>query len=130
MDDQSINAIVAEIKPLLIGRAPGKIFQLSPLSMAIDFGLRETGFLLLSVEPSLPRMYFIKRRPRDLEKQNRAGEKIKELQRLASVGVPSRKALAAGVRQSRWRGARPKCVSLAIFWQRESGPPLNRKSGH
>src|SRR5437763_3870211 len=70
MDDQSINAIVAEIKPLLIGRAPGKIFQLSPLSMAIDFGLRETGFLLLSVEPSLPRMYFIKRRLRDLEKQS------------------------------------------------------------
>src|SRR2546428_2041334 len=70
MDDQSINAWVAEIKPLLIGRAPGKIFQLSPSSMAIDFGLREPRFLLLSVEPSLPRMYLIKRRVRDLEKQS------------------------------------------------------------
>src|SRR2546430_766771 len=70
MDDQSINAIVLEIKPLLIGRAPGKIFQLTPLSMAIDFGLREAGFLLLSVEPSLPRIYLIKRRVRDLEKQS------------------------------------------------------------
>ncbi len=70
MDDQSINAIVLEIKPLLIGRAPGKIFQLTPLSMAIDFGLREAGFLLLSVEPSLPRLYLIKRRVRDLEKQS------------------------------------------------------------
>src|SRR5260370_35765559 len=70
MDDESINAIVAEIKALLPGRAPGKIFQLSPSSMAIDFGLREQGYLLLSVEPSLPRMYLIKRRVRDLEKQS------------------------------------------------------------
>jgi predicted ribosome quality control (RQC) complex YloA/Tae2 family protein len=70
MDDQSINAVVAEIKPLLIGRAPGKIFQLTPLSMAIDFGLRELGFLLLSVEPSRSRIYLIKRRVRDLEKQS------------------------------------------------------------
>src|SRR5438132_3391016 len=70
MDDQSINAVVAEIRPLLLGRAPGKIFQLSPSSVAIDFGLREPRFLLLSVEPSLPRMYLIKRRVRDLEKQS------------------------------------------------------------
>ena len=70
MDDQSINAVVAEIKPLLIGRAPGKIFQLNPSSMAIDFGLRDQGCLFVSVEPSLPRMYLIKRRQRDLEKQS------------------------------------------------------------
>jgi predicted ribosome quality control (RQC) complex YloA/Tae2 family protein len=70
MDDQSITAVVAEIEPLLIGRAPGKIFQLSPSSMAIDFGLRAQGYLLLSVEPSLPRTYLIKRRVRDLEKQS------------------------------------------------------------
>src|SRR3989454_4387052 len=70
MDDDSINAIVAEIKPLLIGRAPGKSFQLAPLSMAIDFGLREPGLLLLSVEPSLPRIHLIKRSVRNLEKQS------------------------------------------------------------
>jgi len=70
MDDQSINAVVSEIKPLLLGRAPGKIFQLSPLSMAIDFGLREPGLLLLSVEPSLPRIHLIKRSVRNLEKQS------------------------------------------------------------
>src|SRR5437016_5423945 len=70
MDNQSINAVVAEIRLLLLGRAPGKIFQLSPSSVAIDFGLREPRFLLLSVEPSLPRMYLIKRRVRDLEKQS------------------------------------------------------------
>ena len=69
MDDQSIKAIVAEIEPLLIGRAPGKIFQLGPLSLAIDFRLRD-GYLFISAEPVGPRLYLIKRRVRDLEKQS------------------------------------------------------------
>jgi len=70
MDDASISAVVAEIAPLLIGRAPGKLFQLSPLSFAIDFGLRDPGLLFMSAEPAQPRLYLIKRRVRDLEKQS------------------------------------------------------------
>jgi len=70
MDDESIKAIVAEIAPLLLGRAPGKIFQLGPLSLAIDFRQREHGYLLISAEPGLPRLHLIKRRVRDLEKQS------------------------------------------------------------
>ena len=54
MDDESIKAIVKEIEPPLIGRAPGKIFQLGPLSLAIDFRLRD-GYLFLSAEPVGPR---------------------------------------------------------------------------
>src|SRR6266849_4483785 len=69
MDNASIKAIVAELGPLLIGHAPGKIFQLGPLSLAIDFRLRD-GYLFISVEPGLPRLYLIKRRVRDLEKQS------------------------------------------------------------
>jgi predicted ribosome quality control (RQC) complex YloA/Tae2 family protein len=69
MDDESIKVIVAEIEPLVIGRAPGKIFQLGPLSLAIDFRLRD-GYLFLSAEPVGPRLYLIKRRVRDLEKQS------------------------------------------------------------
>jgi predicted ribosome quality control (RQC) complex YloA/Tae2 family protein len=68
MDDATIAAVVSEIAPLLIGRAPGKIFQLSHQSLAIDFGLREHGYLFVSVEPAAPRLYLIKRRVRDLEK--------------------------------------------------------------
>jgi predicted ribosome quality control (RQC) complex YloA/Tae2 family protein len=68
MDDESIKAIVAEIAPLLAGRAPGKVFQLGPLSLAIDFRLRD-GYLFISAEPGMPRLYLIKRRVRDLEKQ-------------------------------------------------------------
>src|SRR5258708_690424 len=69
MDDEIIKAIVAEIEPLLIGRAPGKIFQLGPLSLAIDFRSRD-GYLFISAEPSGPRLYLIKRRVRDLERQS------------------------------------------------------------
>ena len=69
MDDDSIKAIVAEIEPMLTGRVPGKIFQLGPLSLVIDFRLRD-GYLFISAEPSGPRLYLIKRRVRELEKQS------------------------------------------------------------
>lgn len=70
MDDQSINEIVTELVSLIVGRAPGKIFQLGPTSLAIDFGLRDLGYLFISADPSEPRMYLIQRRVRDLEKQS------------------------------------------------------------
>jgi predicted ribosome quality control (RQC) complex YloA/Tae2 family protein len=70
MDDASIQEIVNEITSLLVGRAPGKIFQFGPMAMAIDFGLRQRGLLFISVDPALPRFHLIKRRVRDLEKQS------------------------------------------------------------
>jgi predicted ribosome quality control (RQC) complex YloA/Tae2 family protein len=68
MDDASIAEIVTEIQPLIVNRAPGKIFQFNASAFAIDFGLRDRGFLFISVEPAEPRLYLIKRRVRDLEK--------------------------------------------------------------
>src|ERR1700681_2992589 len=70
MDDQAIHEIVAEITPLMIGRAPGKIFQLSTVSLVIDFRLRDHGDLFISVEPAQPRIYLMKRRVRELENQS------------------------------------------------------------
>jgi predicted ribosome quality control (RQC) complex YloA/Tae2 family protein len=70
MDEATIAAVVAEVTPLVVGRRPGKIFQLGSHALAIDFGLRSGGYLFLNVEPALPRMYLIKRRVRDLEKQS------------------------------------------------------------
>jgi predicted ribosome quality control (RQC) complex YloA/Tae2 family protein len=67
---QTIEEIVAEIRNQITGRFAGKILQLSPLSLAIDFGLREAGYLFLSVEPSEPRLYLIKRNKREFEKQS------------------------------------------------------------
>ena len=72
MDDASIQEIVAEIAPLLSGRAAGKIFQTGAAALAIDFGLRDQGYLFISVKPDEPRLYLIKRRVRDLEKQANA----------------------------------------------------------
>src|SRR5713226_990291 len=69
MDAEAIGTIVTEIEALLTDRAPGKIFQLGPFSLAIDFRLRD-GYLFISAEPGLPRLYLIKRRVRDLEKQS------------------------------------------------------------
>jgi predicted ribosome quality control (RQC) complex YloA/Tae2 family protein len=70
MDAASIQEIVNEITPLLVGRAPGKIFQFGPMALAIDFGLRQQGYLFISVDPALPRLHLIKCRVRDLERQS------------------------------------------------------------
>jgi predicted ribosome quality control (RQC) complex YloA/Tae2 family protein len=85
MDQESINLVVGEIAPLLTGRAPRKIFQLGPVALAIDFGLRAAGYLYLNAEPAAPRLYLIQRRVRDLEKESRP---------LALFGQSIRKELA------------------------------------
>src|SRR2546426_2614097 len=69
MDDHSLKRIVEELEPLLVGRAAGKLFQLAPLSLAIDLRLRDRRYLFLSVEPAMPRIHLIKRGVRDVEKQ-------------------------------------------------------------
>lgn len=69
MHPQLIQRIVEELRLNLIGRYLGKIFQLSQVSFALDFGLRGS-FLFISVEPSNPRLYLIQRRARELEKQS------------------------------------------------------------
>src|SRR5829696_1432461 len=67
MHQELIGRVAAEVRTALSGRFLGKIFQLTPLSFAFDFGLRGS-FLYVSVEPSSPRLYLIQRRARDLQK--------------------------------------------------------------
>jgi len=69
MHQALIQRVVEELRASLTGRFFGKIFQLSPLSFAFDFGLRGE-FLFVSVDPASPRLYLIRRRTRDLEKQS------------------------------------------------------------
>lgn len=69
MDQSLIHRVVQELRSALSGRYFGKIYQLSPVSFAIDFGLRGE-FLLISVDPSNPRFYLTHRRTKDLEKQS------------------------------------------------------------
>jgi predicted ribosome quality control (RQC) complex YloA/Tae2 family protein len=66
---QLLQRIVAELRTNLTGRYLGKIFQLSSVSLAFDFGLRGE-FLFVSVDPASPRLYLIRRRVKDLEKQS------------------------------------------------------------
>jgi hypothetical protein len=68
MHEQTIEQIVDELRGILVGRFAGKIFQLSAVSLAIDFGLRAEGYLFINVDPAAPRLYLIRRRVRDLEK--------------------------------------------------------------
>ncbi|HEY6119420.1 MAG TPA: NFACT family protein [Pyrinomonadaceae bacterium] len=66
---QNIQQIVDEISPLIVGRYLGKVYQMGRAAFAIDFGLRDGRFLFISVEPTAPRLYLIKRRIKDLEKR-------------------------------------------------------------
>ena len=67
MQDQLLSEIAAELSSKLEGRFAGKIFQLEPLSLAIDFGLRGE-YLFVTAEPSSPRLYLFKRRLKEIEK--------------------------------------------------------------
>ena len=64
-----IQSIVEEVRSKATGNFLGKLFQLTPMSLAIDIGLRNS-FLYVSAEPSSPRFYLIERRAKDLEKQS------------------------------------------------------------
>lgn len=68
MHQQTLKEVVDELAQLIPGRFIGKIYQLSPLSLAIDFGLNQDGLLFVSIEPDAPRLHLIKRGLRSLEK--------------------------------------------------------------
>ncbi|MGH9930152.1 MAG: NFACT family protein, partial [Pyrinomonadaceae bacterium] len=68
MDEETLKDIVDELDELLPGRFLGRVVQLSSFSLAIDFGLKEKGYLFISIEPAAPRLYLVKRTSRELEK--------------------------------------------------------------
>ena len=67
MHQETLKEVVAELEAILPGRFLGRIFQLSPASLAIDFHLGQRGHLFISVEPAAPRLYLVKRSIRELE---------------------------------------------------------------
>ena len=70
MNETTLKTVVEELNSALIGQKFGKIFQLGKLRLAIDFRLRNDNYLFISLESSAPRMHFIKRHFKDLEKQS------------------------------------------------------------
>lgn len=117
MDDATISAVVNEIAPLLVGRAAGKVFQTSGQSLAIDFGLRERGYLFVSVEPVAPRLYLIKRRVRELEKASRP---------LTQFALSMRKELAQTTLRSVQKTADDRIVRFAFEGTTELGEQKRR----
>lgn len=70
MNEITLQTIINEISPQLTGQKFGRIFSLSKLNFAIDFRLNEGNYLFISLESFAPRIYLIKRKLRDLEKQS------------------------------------------------------------
>ncbi|HEX9959547.1 MAG TPA: NFACT family protein [Pyrinomonadaceae bacterium] len=70
MNEATLEAVRRELENGLVNRPFGKIFQLSRLTFAIDFRLGDSSYLFIGVEPVNPRVYLIKRKLRDLEKQS------------------------------------------------------------
>jgi predicted ribosome quality control (RQC) complex YloA/Tae2 family protein len=65
----TLRAITGELDKFLTGQRFGILFTLSRFQFAADLRLPDSRYLFISVEPSAPRIYLIKRRLRDLEKQ-------------------------------------------------------------
>jgi predicted ribosome quality control (RQC) complex YloA/Tae2 family protein len=72
LNEQTIQSVVEEITPLLVGRVMGKVFQLARAVLAIDFRTGDGRYLLLAAEPNQPRLYMVRRTVRELEKQSLA----------------------------------------------------------
>ena len=68
MHHETLKEITGEVERHLRGRFLGRLFQLSPVSLSIDFGLKNAGYLFISIDPSAPRFYLIARSSRQLEK--------------------------------------------------------------
>jgi predicted ribosome quality control (RQC) complex YloA/Tae2 family protein len=67
VNQDTLTKVVEELGTVLTGRFVGRVFQLSPHSLAIDFGVRDAGYLLINVAPGAPRVHLIKRSLRVLQ---------------------------------------------------------------
>jgi predicted ribosome quality control (RQC) complex YloA/Tae2 family protein len=86
VEHQTLKAIVDELSQVLTGATLGKIFQLSAASFAIDFRRRDVGYLFVSAEPSLPRIYLMARPTRELEKHSKPLDEFGQALRTTVTG--------------------------------------------
>ena len=115
MHEETLKEIVNELVELLPGRFLGRIFQLSPFSLAIDFGLKEEGFLFISIEPAAPRLYLIKRTGRELEKASLP---------FSSFAQSIRSMLAGGIVQSLGKDENERVVRFSFLVENDLGDSL------
>ena len=106
MHEETLKEIATELDELLPGRFLGRVFQLSTFSLALDFGLREKGYLFISIEPAAPRLYLIKRSSRELEKASVP---------LSSFAQALRSALGGGAVQSLLKDENERVVRFSLL---------------
>jgi predicted ribosome quality control (RQC) complex YloA/Tae2 family protein len=70
VNERTLEKVCAEISAAVKGERFGKVFVLSRFQITIDFRLPDTRYLFISIEPTAPRIYLIKRRLKDLERQS------------------------------------------------------------
>jgi predicted ribosome quality control (RQC) complex YloA/Tae2 family protein len=68
MNERLIGEVLEELRPALLGRPWGKVFQLSANTLAVDFRTGDGRYLLLSADPSRPRTHLVARTVRELER--------------------------------------------------------------
>jgi predicted ribosome quality control (RQC) complex YloA/Tae2 family protein len=68
MNEQLIGEVLEELRPPLLERPWGKVFQLSANTLAVDFRTGDGRYLLLSADPARPRLHLIARTVRELER--------------------------------------------------------------
>lgn len=113
LDNETLQAVVDEILPILAGKRIGKIFQLAPNQLAIDFRPSDGRYLFLNFEPSfVPRLYLIRRRVRELEKQS---------EQSSNFLLFARKRLSDGQLTKITKDAGDRVVRFAFLVEDESG---------
>ena len=70
MNNATLEKICAELDSVLLRQRFGKIFPLAKLELAIDFRLHDSSYLFIGIVPNAPRIYLIRRRLKDLERQS------------------------------------------------------------
>ncbi|HYJ87310.1 MAG TPA: NFACT RNA binding domain-containing protein [Pyrinomonadaceae bacterium] len=86
MHEETLSEVVAELDHFLVGRFLGRVYQLSDVSLAIDYGLKRDGYLFISVDPNAPRLYLVKRSFRELEKGSTSLSPFAQAMRTALAG--------------------------------------------
>jgi len=70
MNDALISEMAGELARELERRTLGRIFQLSTLTLALDFRAGDGRVLLVSAEPNRPRLHLVTRAARELERES------------------------------------------------------------
>ena len=70
MDITTLRAVQVELESTVVGKRLGRLFPLTRYETAVDVHLADGRWLFISIEPASPRIYLIRRKLREIEKQS------------------------------------------------------------